>query len=90
MILSPFRIRPCLGKEVEEELVLKIGSFNVKNIETNVICLNKILETCDILAFQEHWLFNFQLQDIGRMFPSHSAFCKVVDDDNPLPPTQKP
>ena len=24
------------------------------------------------------------------MFPSHSAFCKAVDDDNPLLPTQKP
>lgn len=75
---------------MEEEKSLKIGSFNVKNIETNTVYVNEILKTCDILAIQEHWLFNFQLQDIEKMFTSHSAFSKAVDDDNPLPPTQKP
>ena len=40
--------------------------------------------------YLEHWLFNFQLSNIESTFISHSAHCKAVDDDNPLPPTQKP
>ena len=47
-------------------------------------------KSCDILAIQEHWLFNFQLSDIEKRFPSHSAFSKAVDENKPLPPTQKP
>ena len=49
-----------------------------------------LLNSYDILAIQEHWLFNFQLPEIEMMFSSHSSFSKAVDDDNPLPPTQKP
>ena len=40
--------------------------------------------------FRSTGFFNFQLQDFGKKFSSHSAHCKAVDGDNPLPPTQKP
>ena len=49
-----------------------------------------MLKKHDILAIQEHWLFNFQLQDLEKTFCSHFVHSKAVDDDNPLPPTQKP
>ena len=75
---------------METPELLKIGTFNVKNIETNSVYINWLLKSCDILAIQEHWLFNFQLQEIEKMFSSHSSYSKAVDDENPLPPTQKP
>ncbi|MEW8544220.1 MAG: reverse transcriptase family protein, partial [Candidatus Thiodiazotropha sp.] len=49
-----------------------------------------MLQSCDILAVQEHWLFSFQLADIESYFPTHTAFSRAVDENNPLPPTQKP
>ncbi|MEW8546334.1 MAG: reverse transcriptase family protein, partial [Candidatus Thiodiazotropha sp.] len=52
--------------------------------------MTDLLKLCDILAIQEHWLFNFQLQDLEKTFCTHSVYSKAVDDDNPLPPTQKP
>ena len=67
-----------------------IGTLNVKNIETNDAFIYELLNTYDILALQEHWLFNFQLPDIEKRFPTHSSHSRAVDEDNPLPPTQKP
>ena len=36
----------------------------MKNIETNEIYIRELLQSCDILAIQEHWLFSFQLGSI--------------------------
>ena len=70
--------------------ILRIGTLNVKTIESNTAYVRELLKTCDILAIQEHWLFNFQLPDLEKSFPSHFVYSKAVDDNNPLPPTQKP
>lgn len=67
-----------------------LGTLNVKNVETNIVYVEKLLKKCDILFLQETWLFNFQLPLLGEYFSSHVSFGKSVDDDNPLPPTQKP
>ena len=75
---------------MEEKKLLTIGTFNVKNIETNEVYLRELLKTCDILAIQEHWLFSFQLSNIETSFVSHYAYSKAVDDNDPLPPNQKP
>ena len=44
----------------------------------------------DILFLQETWLLNFQLPLLQEYFSSHISCGKAVDDENPLPPTQKP
>lgn len=62
----------------------------MKNIETNEVYLRELLEECDVLAVQEHWLFTFQLSHFERMFVTHRAHSKAVDENNPLPPNQKP
>ena len=74
---------------MEETELLKIGTINVKNVESNSVLVTEFLRVCDILAVQEHWLFIFQLQDLEKTFCSHYVHSKAVDDDNPLPPTQK-
>ena len=70
--------------------ILGIGTLNVKNIESKTAYVSELLKTCDILARQEHWLFNFQLQDLGKFFPSNFVYSRAEDDHNPLPPSQKP
>ena len=54
--------------------ILKVGTLNVKNIETIVAYVRELLKTCDILALQEHWLFTFQLADFEKLFVTHHAF----------------
>ena len=86
---SLFRGRSSLREDLEEKKLLKIGTFNVKNIETNEVYLRELLKTFDILAIQEHWLFSFQLGSIETNFLSHHAYSKAVDDNDPIPPNQK-
>ena len=85
-----FRNGPCLRENMEETELIKMGTLYVKHIEGNVAYVTELLKSCGILAIQEHWLFNFQLQDIENAFCSHFVHSKAADDDNPLPPTQKP
>lgn len=73
-----------------EKKPLTIATLNVKNIESNAVFVKELLQDCDFLAIQEHWLFNFQLQELEKKFSSHLAHSKAADDDNPLPPSQKP
>ena len=76
--------------EGEEVKLLKITTFNVKNIESNKQFVYKLLRSSDILRLQETWLFNFPLRLLGEMHKSFNGFGKAEDDDNPLPPIQKP
>ena len=71
---------------MEEKKLLTVGTFNVKNIETNKVYLRELL----ILTIQEHWLFSFQLSNIDASFVFHYAYSKAVDDNDPLHPNQKP
>ena len=81
---------PSLGTDLKEKKLLKIGTFNVKNIETNLVYVKELLKSYDVLAVQEHWLFTFQLSNFDNHFNTHYTYSKAVDSENPLPPTQKP
>ncbi|VDI56954.1 Hypothetical predicted protein [Mytilus galloprovincialis] len=42
------------------------------------------------ISLEEHWLFKFKQDNIGELFNKTSWTCKSVDENNPIPPTQKP
>ncbi|CAG2253680.1 unnamed protein product [Mytilus edulis] len=42
------------------------------------------------ISLEEHWLFKFEQDNIGELFNKTSWTCKSVDENNPIPPTQKP
>ncbi|CAG2245676.1 EIF4G [Mytilus edulis] len=42
------------------------------------------------ISQEEHWLFKFEQDNIGELFNKTSWTCKSVDENNPIPPTQKP
>ena len=50
---NTFRERPSLNKKSNKEKLLKIGSLNVKYIETNEVYLMELLKECEILTLQE-------------------------------------
>ena len=83
---------PCLPPNMEEEesKPLKITTLNFQNIESNMQYINKLLKSSDFLCLQETWLFKFQLRQLSEIHKSFDGFGKAVDDDNPLPPSQKP
>ena len=85
-----FRDGSSLGNNGKKEKPLIIGTLNVKNIKTNDAYVCDLLSKYDALNMQEHWLFDFQLPDIDKRHTKHLAHGRAVDEDNPLPPTQKP
>ena len=45
----------------------------------------ELLAKYDVLAMQQHWLFDFQLPDIEKRYTKHLAHGRAVNEDNPLP-----
>ena len=63
--------------------LIKIGTLNVKIVETNSLYVQEFL-TCDIIFLQETRLFNFQTPLLNQYFTTHCSVGKAVDDDDPL------
>ncbi|VDH91711.1 Hypothetical predicted protein [Mytilus galloprovincialis] len=60
----------------------------ISNMATTPTMLNST-DTSELLN-TEHWLFKFEQDNIGELFNKTSWTCKSVDENNPIPPTQKP
>ncbi len=67
-----------------------LASFNVKDINANILAVKETLKHVDILAVQEHWLYNFEQQKLQDIDKSFNYAAKSVDDDNMISPFQKP
>ena len=63
--------------------LIKIGTLNVKIVETNSLYIQEFF-TCDIIFLQETRLFNFQTPLLNQYFTTHCSVGKAVDDDDPL------
>ena len=44
----------------------------------------------DILCIQEHWLFNFEQNEIVEIHPQYEVMVKSIDDIDPISPKQRP
>ncbi|MES9884558.1 MAG: reverse transcriptase family protein [Sedimenticola sp.] len=82
--------RPSLPTDLENVKQLKIASLNVKNVETNKHYLTKLLENNDVVCLQETWLFTYQLGQLSELDKNYDSHGKAVDDNDPIPPVQKP
>lgn len=67
-----------------------IATFNVKNVNANILAIQELLKMVDVLAIQEHWLFNFELACLDDLSTDFTSFARAVDDSNPISPYQKP
>ncbi|VDI21830.1 Hypothetical predicted protein [Mytilus galloprovincialis] len=69
-----------------------IVSFNCKNVRNSMDCIKDILfkENSKIVCLQEHWLFNFEKNSLDGLFPECDWTAKLVDELNPIGPTQRP
>ena len=50
------------------------------------------MKKSDIIALQEHWLYNYEKKNLSDFCgeKGFSTFLKSVDDDDPLLPTCRP
>jgi hypothetical protein len=48
------------------------------------------MKQSNIILLQEHWLFNYELPALECIHPNLNAAGKATDDQNPIPPIQKP
>jgi len=60
---------------VNTSTVLKCMSYNSRGFnDVKKLYVSKLLEHCDILFLQEHWLSESQLDGLGSISPTHLAF----------------
>ena len=75
---------------LQELSKLRIVTFNCKNLRNGSECIADMLKDADLCCLQEHWLYNFEQNTLYDIIHNVEWSCKSVDDDNPIPPTQRP
>ncbi len=48
------------------------------------------LQETDVLCVQEHWLYQYELKYLEDFHQDFYSHAKAVDEENPIPPIQKP
>ena len=69
---------------------LSLVTVNIKNYNANKVYLEQLLKNFDIVCIQEHWLYNFEKNNLNDASMSHTCFARSVDDDDPIPRTNAP
>ena len=46
----------------------------------NSVYLQKVLNTCDILCLQEHWMMSFEKHELDNISDTHIVMAKSVDE----------
>ena len=64
-------------------MTVTIGTYNVDNIKSNVVYTQSLIDICDILFIQEHWLYKFEQSTIQTLFPTVNWFVKSADEYDP-------
>jgi exonuclease III len=81
--------KPLVGTDATHTEI-SIASLNIDNIKSNTEYLQKLLEQHPIVCIQEHWLFNFEKDLIGKMLPNCRYAIKCSDDNDPISQMYKP
>ena len=65
-------------------------TFNIDNIKANYTYVNELMETCDLLCVQEHWLYSFEKSLMSELIPDVKLVIKCFDENDPIPPSHRP
>lgn len=71
---------------------MTVISLNAEGVTTNTIYLQNLIKKYnpDVIAIQEHWLFNFEQEFLKNIHPDYDYTAKSVDDNDKIPATQRP
>lgn len=70
--------------------LLKIISYNCKNMETAQCAIEDLSKKADVILIQEHWYFDCQLGKLNTVCEGFSSSGKAVDTGSPILPVQMP
>ncbi|CAG2247840.1 unnamed protein product [Mytilus edulis] len=89
---APYEPCPCESNDVtlEETSSLRIVSFNIKVFNSNKNYFNELLHKHDIILLQEHWLFNYEKEQLKQHYSDFLTFSRHIDDDEPMSPIGRP
>ena len=81
-----------MDEKVTHSRLLKLVSFNCKNISTCEYVMDDLLMKyeADILLLQEHWLFDCQLHRLNEISDLCVGRGKSFDTGDPILPVQMP
>ena len=68
---------------------LKLVTHNCKNIETSYTSISELMREAHIILLQEHWLYNYQLNQLSSFDDNICGVGKAVDDGGPNTPNTK-
>ncbi|CAG2187165.1 unnamed protein product [Mytilus edulis] len=93
-----FRSKPNFkGKRIEDvepnedvNMYINIASYNCKNVLNSAGCIDTLNTMAHVICLQEHWLFNFEQNLLGKSIQGINYKIRSVDDNNPISPIQKP
>ena len=76
-------MRPKKTPEVEiyeEEIItrLTIATCNIEGVKSNLVYATRLVNSFDIICFQEHWLFEFQKNELDK-FKGKDFFARYSD-----------
>ena len=76
----------------ESDRVSKIVTLNIENFHTNKLYLKELMDTCEIICLQEHWLYNFEQSTLDDFCAENNfdSYIKSTDDSDPISPLQRP
>jgi hypothetical protein len=58
--------------------VLKIATINMKNFHANKAYLQELTKHHDVICIQEHWLFNYEKENLQSFNDLEIWFLKLV------------
>ena len=67
-----------------------LATFNVEDIAANYPVIDSALAHIDVLNIQEHWLFCFEQDNIGKLLKQFSYHIRSVDEREFISPVAKP
>jgi hypothetical protein len=68
---------------------IQLGSLNVEGFRRNIECVQYLMKQCDILCIQEHWLWDFEKDVIGKIDPDFRFVSRSADLYEPVLPISR-
>ncbi|CAG2248365.1 unnamed protein product [Mytilus edulis] len=62
----------------------------VHSFNSNKNYFNELLDKHDIILLQEHWLFNYEKEQLKQHHSDFLTFSRHIDDDEPMSPIGRP
>ena len=63
---------------------LKVVTVNIEGVIANKLFLDELCKDNDILCLQEHWLWDFQQDWIGKNLNDFGTFVRCHDSNDPI------